>query len=79
MIFFVQLSEQQVYARARKFLRQLEIRFQESPQQLTRILNTFKAIAETGIYKEKEVGVFKRLMIQGCALEFFDLLRSTNH
>uniref|UniRef100_F6RZS3 Myb-like domain-containing protein n=2 Tax=Ciona intestinalis TaxID=7719 RepID=F6RZS3_CIOIN len=49
------LPEQQVYARARKFLRQLEIRFQDNPQHLNRIINTFKSVAESAVYKENEM------------------------
>uniref|UniRef100_H2Z7N0 Uncharacterized protein n=1 Tax=Ciona savignyi TaxID=51511 RepID=H2Z7N0_CIOSA len=49
------LPEQQVYARARKFLRQLEIRFIDNPQHLNKIINTFRCVAESGVYKEKEM------------------------
>nr|CAB3250323.1 GON-4-like protein [Phallusia mammillata] len=49
------LPEQQVYARARKFLRQLEIRFQDNPPHLNRILNAFHAVAEGSIHTEQEM------------------------
>ncbi|CAK8682614.1 unnamed protein product [Clavelina lepadiformis] len=49
------LSEQQVYARARKFLRQLEIRFQDNPQHLGRILNAFHSMSSCVIFNEHEV------------------------
>lgn len=59
---FLQLKEQQVYARARKFLRQLEIRFQDNPHHLSRILNAFHVVAENGVYNEHEVSGTSRVV-----------------
>nr|XP_039255216.1 GON-4-like protein isoform X1 [Styela clava] len=48
-------AEQQVYSRARKFLRQLEIQFSDDQDTMEKILNVFHTVAGTALYREEEM------------------------